>query len=105
MTELPEKRKDTVCDNFAAKLSLYSYQNFVALERKNHFGVNFFLSEFHLDILISKFSVIGQSFITILKSILKLFRKYFYFKLDVLGKKCNFFNKREGQIILAVLVC
>ena len=82
------------------------YKHFVALKRENHFRVSFFLSEFHLDILIWKFSVAGQNFIAIPKSILELFRKYFYFNSRSFGgKKCKLFSKRESRIILAVLPC
>ena len=63
---------------FMCILKVYKY--FVALKRENNFRVDFFLSEFHLDILIWKFSVAGQNFIAIPKSILELFRKYLYFR-------------------------
>ena len=93
LLQLTEIQQDPVCDDLAAKLSLYTCYYFIALERENHFRVNFFLSEysfflsFHLDILIWKFSVTGQSFIAIPRSILELLRKYFYFKIQSFGEK------------------
>ena len=88
--------QDSVYDNYAAKLNLYTCQDFVALGKRESFQGKFLSIEIPL-------SYINYKKLVLQVKISLQFRKVFLnysgniptLKVEVLGKKSKFFSKRE----------